>query len=180
MIFKFKKLEIPGVILIEPKVFKDERGFFAEIFKATDFKGISGTFLQVNHSKSSKNVLRGLHYQKKPMAQAKLVRVIEGNIFDVAVDLRKNSPAYGKYVSVKLDSESMKMVYIPEGFAHGFCALSDTAQIEYYCTNVYSPSDERGIIYNDPDLNIKWPVKTPVLSEKDLNYPGFKDSDSNF
>jgi len=178
--FKFQKLDIPGVMLVEPQILKDGRGFFAEIFKTTEFAGISGPFVQVNHSKSSKNVLRGLHFQRNPMAQAKLVRVLEGEVFDVAVDIRKKSPFYGKYVSMKLDSLSMKMLYIPEGFAHGFLVLSDTAQVEYFCTNVYSPSDERGIIYNDPFLKIDWPVKNPVLSAKDMKYSGFDKADSNF
>ena len=180
MAFKFQKLAIPEVVLIEPEVHRDGRGFFAEIFKATEFAGLAGSFVQVNHSKSSRNVLRGLHYQKSPMAQAKLVRVLEGKIFDVALDIRKSSPSFGKHVSITLDFDSMKMLFIPEGFAHGFCVLSETAQIEYYCTNVYSPEHERGIIYNDGELKINWPVKDPVLSGKDSRYPSFKDLDANF
>ena len=180
MSFKFQKLQIPDVVLIEPEVHKDSRGFFVEVFKVADFSKLAVSFVQVNHSKSSKGVLRGLHFQKKPAGQGKLLRVIEGEIFDVAVDIRKRSPFFGKHIAVNLDSDSMKMIFIPEGFAHGFCVLSETAQIEYYCTNEYSPEHERGIIYNDEDLKINWPVKAPALSNKDLKYPLFRDIDTNF
>ncbi|MCX5782514.1 MAG: dTDP-4-dehydrorhamnose 3,5-epimerase [Elusimicrobia bacterium] len=182
MSFKFQKLEIPDLILIEPQILRDERGFFTEIMKTNEFEkaGIKTTFAQLNHSKSSKGVLRGVHFQKKPMAQGKLVRVLEGEIFDVAVDIRRKSQYYGKYVSINLNEKDMKLIYIPEGFAHGFCVLSDTAQIEYFCTNIYSPKDEGGIIYNDPDLNINWPIKNPLISSKDSKYGLFKDLDSGF
>ncbi len=170
MPFSFKKLYIPDLILIEPKVFNDGRGFFAELYKSTDFKtaGIKKPFVQVNHSKSEKGVLRGLHYQIPPKAQAKLITVVQGEIFDVAVDIRKRSKTFGKWVSVKLDAKSKNMLYVPEGFAHGFCVTSKMAEVIYFCTEIYSPKHERGIIWNDSDLNIKWPVKEPKLSKRDI------------
>ncbi|MFO0792870.1 MAG: dTDP-4-dehydrorhamnose 3,5-epimerase [Candidatus Brocadiaceae bacterium] len=182
MPFTFKKLEIPDVLLIEPKVFPDKRGFFAEIYKYADFfqSGITKQIVQINYSKSEKNVLRGLHYQKNPSAQGKLVRVISGEIFDIAVDIRYSSPHYGKWVGVTLSAENMKMLYIPEGFAHGFCVTSDQAEITYHCTNVYSPEHERGILWNDPELNIQWPIKNPIVSEKDIRSPLLMYADNNF
>ena len=182
MSFSLKKLEIPEVLLIEPERFRDSRGFFAEIYKYSDFFqfGITKKIVQINYSRSEKNVLRGLHYQKNPMAQGKLMRVMSGEIFDVAVDMRKGSPYYGKWAGETLTSENMKMLYIPEGFAHGFCVLSDKAEVTYYCTNNYSPENERGIIWNDPELNIKWPLKSPIVSEKDFKAALFKKADNNF
>jgi len=182
MPFNFTKLEIPEVILIEPKIFKDERGFFVEVYKSTDFfkAGIDKNVLQVNHSKSQKNVLRGLHYQKKPAAQAKFVTVVEGEIFDVAVDIRKKSPYYGRWVAAKLSSKNKNMLYIPEGFAHGFCVLSSIAQVIYYCTDVYDSKEERGIIWSDQQLKIRWPVRRPIVSKKDSLYPEFAKADNNF
>ena len=182
MPFIFKRLEIPDVLLIEPLIFKDARGMFAEIYKFSDFSqyGITNQITQINYSKSNKHVLRGLHYQKKPLSEGKLIRVISGEVFDVAVDIRKGSPYYGKWVSEILSSENMKMLYIPDGFAHGFCVLSYIAEITYNCTNTYSPENEGGIIWNDPELNIKWPVSNPVLSEKDSRHPLFKYADNNF
>jgi dTDP-4-dehydrorhamnose 3,5-epimerase len=173
MPFVFTKLSIPDVVLIQPKVFVDERGYFAEVFKDTDFRnaGIEKTFVQINQSKSSKNVIRGLHFQRPPMAQAKLVRVLYGEIIDVAVDIRKNSQTYGKWVSAKLNSESKNMIYVPEGFAHGFGVLSETAEIEYCCSNVYSPEHESGIAYNDPDIAVEWDIMSPIVSAKDKNLP---------
>ena len=181
MPFKFKKLEIPDVILIEPVVFTDERGFFIETFKASDFKAnnISYEFVQDNHSKSRKGVLRGLHYQLKPMEQGKLVRCIKGKIWDVAVDIRKGSPWYGKWVGVELSEENKLMLWIPPGFAHGFVALED-AEVIYKCTKEYAPQYERGIIWNDPELAIHWPIKNPILSFKDANLPNLKDAENNF
>lgn len=176
MSFNFKRLEIPGVILIEPRVLEDERGFFMETYKWTDFVefGIKERFVQDNHSKSvAKGVLRGLHFQKKPMGQAKLVRAIAGSIFDVAVDIRKNSPTYGKWISAFLSAENKKMLFIPEGFAHGFCTLEENTEVIYKCTNVYSTEDERGLIWNDKDINIQWPIENPILSEKDSELPTF-------
>jgi dTDP-4-dehydrorhamnose 3,5-epimerase len=182
MPFKFKRLAISEVILIEPKVFPDERGFFAEIYKYSEFAmmGIKEYFVQDNYSKSSKAVLRGLHFQKNPHAQGKLVQCIKGKIFDVAVDIRKDSPTFGQWVSVEMSEENNLMLYVPSGFAHGFVVLSRAADVIYKCTREYSPEDDRGIIWNDPDLDIHWPVKNPVLSEKDKNHPALKDADNNF
>ncbi len=178
MPFNFKRTEIPEVILVEPRVFGDERGFFMETYKMPDFvaSGIKENFIQDNHSRSTKGVLRGLHYQNPPFAQGKLVRAIKGEIFDVAVDIRKGSPTYGKWVGVILSEENKNMLYVPEGFAHGFCVLSDIAEITYKATNVYSSQSEAGIIYNDADLNIGWPIKEPILSEKDKQWPALRDA----
>ncbi len=172
MAFEFKRLEIPEVILITPKVFIDERGFFMEIYQKEEFAkiGIAGEFVQQNHSKSVKGVLRGLHYQKEPYAQAKLVRCIKGEIFDVAVDIRKNSPTFGRYVSMALSEENKNMLYIPRGFAHGFEVISDEAEVIYSVDNIYSKESESGIIWNDYNIGIKWIIKTPVLSEKDKSW----------
>lgn len=172
MSFEFKRLEIPDVILITPKVFTDERGFFMEIYQKGEFAkvGITGEFVQQNHSKSVKGVLRGLHYQKEPYAQAKLVRCIKGEIFDVAVDIRKNSPTFGKYVFAILSEENKNMLYIPRGFAHGFEVLSDEAEIIYSIDNIYAKESESGIIWNDPSIKINWPIKSPILSEKDKKW----------
>lgn len=182
MPFVFKNLLIPEIILVEPKVFADERGFFIEIYKRSDFAnhGIKEYFVQDNHSRSSKDVLRGLHYQKDPKAQGKLVRCTSGRIFDVAVDIRKGSPTYGRWVGVELSSENNYMLYIPQGFAHGFVVLSDFAEMLYKCTEEYSAENERGIIWNDPDIKIKWPLKNPILSERDQKNPLLKNADNNF
>ncbi len=182
MPFTFEAQNIPDVVAVKPKVFQDERGFFAEVYKQTDFAGIglNKPLAQINHSKSQKNVLRGLHYQKEPAAQAKLVRAIAGEIFDVAVDLRKGSPWYGQWVGVRLNARDFTMLYIPEGFAHGFCILSDTAEVVYYTTHAYSPADERGIMWNDPALNIAWPIKAPLVSAKDSKYPPLASADNDF
>lgn len=182
MPFTTKNLKLPEVILIEPKVFKDKRGFFLETYKKSDFQqwGIRETFRQINHSQSRKRVLRGLHYQKDPKAQAKLVKCIKGTIFDVAVDIRKGSPNFGKWVGVLLSAENQKELFIPAGFAHGFCALSNKAEIIYITSNEYSAKHERGIIWNDPEINIKWPIKNPILSDKDRQNPLLKKADINF
>jgi len=173
MSFVFKKLKIPEVILIEPKSFPDKRGFFMETYKQSEFakSGIKEKFVQENHSRSKKNVLRGLHYQDKPETQAKLVRCVSGEIFDVAADIRKNSPTYGKWVGVVLSEKNKKEIFIPEGFAHGFCVLSEKAEIIYKTSREYSPKYEKGVIWNDPAINIKWPVKNPLISEKDSQWP---------
>ncbi len=180
--FNFERLAIPDVVLIKPDVFSDKRGFFLEIYKYSSFSdfGIKGYFLQDNISYSIKNVLRGLHYQKNPKAQGKLVKCLYGSIFDVAVDIRKGSPTYGKWVGVELSSENNYMLYIPQGFAHGFVVLSDNAKIMYKCTEEYSPENDRGIIWNDPDISIQWPVKKPILSERDMRHPLLRDADNNF
>jgi len=168
--------------LIEPKVFEDERGFFMETYKAPDFvsAGIEGNFVQENHSRSSKGVLRGLHYQNPPFAQGKLVRVVRGEIFDVAVDIRKGSPTWGKWMGVTLSEERKDILCIPAGFAHGFCVLSEIAEVIYKTTNVYSPESEAGIIWNDEDLNIDWLVNDPIVSEKDKKLPSLKNADIKF
>jgi dTDP-4-dehydrorhamnose 3,5-epimerase len=182
MPFHFKRLSIPDIILIEPVLFADERGFFMETYKYSDFNksGIKEYFIQENYSKSAKNVLRGLHYQKNPMAQGKLVRCLKGEIFDVVVDIRKGSPTYSRWISVILSGENNLMLYIPPAFAHGFIVLSDSAEVVYKCTEEYSPEHEKGIIWNDPDINIKWPVENPILSEKDKEHPALKYADNNF
>ena len=180
--FIFNKTEIEGVYVIEPKVFGDERGFFMETYKQSDFEqaGLKYNFIQDNQSRSHKGVLRGLHYQKN-FPQAKLVRVIQGEVFDVAVDLRKNSPTYGKWVGVLLSAENKKMFMIPRGFAHGFLVLSDTAEFVYKCDELYHPEDEGGIMWNDSDVNVKWPLNgEPSLSEKDKEHPLLRDSKISF
>lgn len=182
MPFKFTRLSIPEIILIEPLVFRDDRGFFVETYKYSDFAayGITDSFVQDNHSTSVKGVLRGLHYQTNPKAQGKLIRCMKGKIFDIAVDIRRSSPTYRKWAGCELSEETNLMLYIPPGFAHGFVALSDMTEVLYKCTVEYSPENERGIIWNDPDINIDWPIKTPLLSVKDKTYPMLKDSDNNF
>lgn len=182
MAFRFKKLRIPDIVLIEPDIHEDDRGYFLEVYKMTDFEkfGINKAFVQVNHSKSSKGVLRGLHYQKSPMDQGKLVYVPEGEIFDVAVDLRLGSPTYGQWAGEILSAQKKNMLYIPEGFAHGFCVTSQTAQVIYYCTEVYSPERERGVRWNDPNLDIMWPAKKPILSKRDSAWPSLSEADNDF
>lgn len=180
--FTFEKTHIDGVYIITPKVFGDNRGYFMETYKQSDFEeaGIFCNFLQDNQSKSRKGVLRGLHFQKT-YPQAKLVRVIKGEVYDVAVDLRKESPTYGKYIGVLLSDENKKQFFIPRGFAHGFLVLSDEAEFVYKCDNLYHPEDEGGLIYNDPDVNIDWPQGFDLmLSEKDKNYPTLKELNFSF
>lgn len=163
---------LPGVVVIEPDVFKDVRGFFLETYHAEKFKqhGLPTTFVQDNHSKSVGGTIRGLHLQLRRM-QGKLIRVIEGTIFDVAVDVRRGSPTFGKWVGASLSADDFKQIYIPPGFAHGFCVVSATAQIEYKCTDLYDPSSEIGIAWNDPTLGIAWPRRTPILSPRDAANP---------
>ncbi|MDP8259593.1 MAG: dTDP-4-dehydrorhamnose 3,5-epimerase [Candidatus Gygaella obscura] len=182
MAYEFKKLEIPGVVLIDPKVFRDKRGFFLETYKRSEFvtNGIDKDFVQYNHSKSKKGTLRGLHYQLNPNAQAKIVRVIRGRVFDVAVDVRKNSLTYGKWVGRVLSAENKKMLYIPEGFAHGFCVLSFVAEVIYSCTKEYDPGSEAGVVWNDPDISIDWPIKEPIISNKDFALPLLNEAKNNF
>lgn len=166
---------IPDVLIIEPKVFGDERGFFYESFNEQAFKAATGLdvlFVQDNHSKSAKNVLRGLHYQTAPKAQGKLVRVIAGEVFDVAVDLREGSPTFGKWVGETLSAANKRQMWIPPGFAHGFLTLSESAEFLYKTTDYYSPEHERGILWNDPQLAISWPLTgTPLLAAKDAHNP---------
>ncbi|HDR2792215.1 MULTISPECIES: dTDP-4-dehydrorhamnose 3,5-epimerase [Enterobacter] len=172
------KTDIPDVLIFEPRVFGDDRGFFFESFSQKQFEEAVGRkveFVQDNHSKSTKGVLRGLHYQLEPYAQGKLVRCIVGEVFDVAVDIRESSPTYGKWVGVHLSAENKRQFWIPEGFAHGFLVLSDTAEFVYKTTNYYHPESDRGLIWNDKTININWPLTgEPVLSEKDSNQPAFK------
>lgn len=181
MPFEFIRLEIPDVVLIKPLVFPDERGFFMETFKKSDFvrNGINYDFVQDNHSKSKKGVLRGLHYQLNPKAQGKLVRCIKGKIWDVAVDIRKGSPWYSKWVAVELSEENKHMLWIPPGFAHGFVTLEDS-EIIYKCTEEYDPALDRGIIWNDREIGIKWPITNPILSKKDAGLPELKNAENNF
>ncbi|HGB2386425.1 TPA: dTDP-4-dehydrorhamnose 3,5-epimerase [Salmonella enterica subsp. enterica serovar Aberdeen] len=171
------KTEIPDVLIFEPKVFSDERGFFMESFNQKVFEEAVGRkieFVQDNHSKSTKGVLRGLHYQVEPYAQGKLVRCIAGEVFDVAVDIRKDSETFGKWVGVNISSENKRQLWIPEGFAHGFLVLSDSADFLYKTSNYYSPIHERGIVWNDPTININWPINIDkILSEKDTFLPKF-------
>jgi dTDP-4-dehydrorhamnose 3,5-epimerase len=177
MPFRFTRLEIPDIVLIEPVSFPDGRGFFMETYKYSDFAafGIRENFVQDNHSFSAQGVLRGLHYQKEPMAQGKLIRCLQGAIFDVAVDIRRASPGFGRWIGAELSAENRHMLYVPPGFAHGFMVLSDMAEIQYKCTREYSPLHERGIIWNDADIGIEWPLADPVLSAKDKLLPGLKD-----
>lgn len=178
---KVEKTKLAGVFIIEPKVFGDNRGFFFESYHQQRYRdaGIKATFVQDNQSKSVKNTLRGLHYQVNP-GQGKLIRVIAGEIFDVAVDIRWNSPTFGQWFGVNLSAEDKKQIYVPVGFAHGFCVLSDTVEVCYKCTDYYSPKDERGILWNDPTLAIDWPVKAPILSDRDRQHPRFKDIAKDF
>jgi len=182
MSFTFTKLSIPDVILVEAKSFPDDRGFFLESFKESSFieNGINTKFVQDNYSRSIKGVLRGLHFQKNPKAQAKLVTALRGEIFDVAVDVRKNSLTYGKWISEVLSEQNHKLLYIPEGFAHGYCVLSDEADIFYKANQEYSPELDSGFIWNDPEINIKWPIDKPIISEKDQKLPLLKNTDNNF
>lgn len=174
MPFEFEPQKIKDVILVKPKVFGDSRGFFMESYKKSDFfaNGIDVEFNQDNHSKSSKGVLRGLHYQAAPHGQAKLVRCVRGRIYDVAVDIRPSSPTFGKYVKVELSEDNKQMLYIPVGFAHGFVALTDEVEILYKASGEYAPQADRGIIWNDKDINIDWEIDfEPLLSEKDRIQP---------
>ena len=170
---------IEGVIIIEPRIFKDDRGYFFESFSQREFeeKVCKTTFVQDNESKSGYGVLRGLHFQKPPFAQSKLVRVIKGAVLDVAVDIRKGSPTFGQYVSVELTGDNQRQFFIPRGFAHGFSVLSEEVIFQYKCDNFYSPQSEGAIAWNDPDLNIDWriPVEEVILSEKDSKHPKLKD-----
>lgn len=173
---QFTELEIPGVWVIEPKVFRDERGYFMESFKQTEFEKQIGKvdFIQENESCSSRGVLRGLHHQKYPYSQAKLVRVIEGEVLDVAVDLRKGSPTFGKYIAVLLSGENKRQLFIPRDFAHGFKVISERALFQYKVDNIYKPDHEAGILYSDPFIGVDWGIEKEediLLSEKDKGLP---------
>jgi dTDP-4-dehydrorhamnose 3,5-epimerase len=170
--------EIPGVLIIEPKVFGDERGFFLETFHTQRYAdaGIPGPFVQDNYSRSVKGTLRGLHFQE-PQPQGKLVQVVAGAVYDVAVDIRKGSPTFGKWVGVELSSENKRQFWVPPGFAHGFCVLSESADFQYKCTALYAPENDRGIRWDDPDLAIPWPLSGALkLSAKDAAAPRLKDA----
>ena len=181
MPFQFKRLEIPEVVLIEAKHFDDNRGFFLETYRLSTFTahGIPHTFVQDNRSYSGHGVLRGLHYQKQPKAQGKLVTVLRGHIYDVAVDIRGDSPTYGQWVGLELTADRFQMLYIPEGFAHGFCVLGQEADVLYKVTEEYAPELDRGIYWNDPEIGIQWPIMDPILSAKDAQLPLLKDADNN-
>jgi len=167
---------LSGVLLIEPRVFEDDRGFFMETFNADDFAnaGLPVTFVQDNHSRSSQNVLRGLHYQY-PQWQGKLVRTILGEIFDVAVDIRRDSPTFGEWFGATLSDTNKQQLYIPPGFAHGFCVLSEIADVVYKCTTQYKPSDDAAVRWNDADIGIEWPVENPLVSSKDAAAPALRE-----
>lgn len=179
---KFTPLEIPGLVLIEPNVFKDSRGYFFESFNKHAFHnaGILDEFVQDNQSLSQKGVLRGLHFQLPPFAQSKLVRVIQGAVYDVAVDIRKNSPTYGKHVKVLLSENNKNMLFVPVGFAHGFITLEDNTLFSYKCGNVYHKQSESGLPWNDDSLKIEWEFDQPILSEKDMHFQPFNTFESPF
>ncbi|MCL4509960.1 MAG: dTDP-4-dehydrorhamnose 3,5-epimerase [Bacteroidetes bacterium] len=183
MSFNFTRIKNPeGLIIVEPYTFGDERGFFMETYRADEFEkgGIKDEFVQDNQSRSVKGVIRGLHFQIDPHEQSKLVRCIKGEMFDVAVDLRKKSSTFGKWYGIVLSEENKKMLYIPKGFAHGFSTLSEVAEVIYKVDELYSREDERGIIFNDPQLAINWKVDKPVVSTKDRALPKFDKSEDYF
>ncbi len=171
-----KETKLAGVLVLEPDVFSDERGFFLETWNSASYEnaGIEGPFVQDNVSFSKRGVLRGLHFQYS-QSQGKLIQILSGGVVDIVVDIRKGSPTFSQWVSEELSDANHRQMYIPPGFAHGFCVISDTAVFSYKCTDYYNPATENGIIWNDPDLNIDWPIKEPILSPKDKEYPRLKD-----
>ncbi|MBU0502008.1 MAG: dTDP-4-dehydrorhamnose 3,5-epimerase [bacterium] len=183
--FKFNKVEIPGILVIEPRAFNDDRGFFMESYNIESFKQAEFTvpFVQDNHSLSKKGVLRGLHYQNHPSPMGKLVRCIKGKVFDVGVDIRKGSPTFGQWYGEVISGENMKMFYFPPGFAHGFLCLEDDTHVYYKCTGVYSGPNESAIIWNDPDVGVKWPIDQVggqiILSPRDTEHPQLKNAVNN-
>ena len=180
---EFIRTDLEGIILLKPDVHADERGFLLESYSQVRFAdgGIDVTFVQDNHSRSAKKgVLRGLHFQVPPVAQSKLIRVTRGAIYDVVVDLRKSSPTYGKWRSFDLSAENFQQLFVPAGFAHGFCTLEENTEVQYKVDSPYSPAHDCGIRWNDPDLAIVWPIKEPILSAKDHDLPYFKDFTSPF
>ena len=180
--FTFTRMDIPDVILVEPRAFGDDRGFFMETYRGSEFEngGITAKFVQDNYSHSSKGVLRGLHYQMDPNAQGKLVFVVRGEIFDVAVDIRQKSPTFGKWVAAVLSEENHRLLFVPEGFAHGFLVTSAEADVVYKVTSEYAPDKDRGIMWDDPVLGVDWPSRSPSLSAKDKQHPYLQDADINF
>jgi dTDP-4-dehydrorhamnose 3,5-epimerase len=182
MPFHFTRLQIPDVILVEATAWHDDRGVFVETYKRSEFvaNGISQPFVQDNYSHSSRGVLRGLHYQKEPRAQAKLVSVVHGQVYDVAVDIRRGSPTYGRWVGLTLSAVPCRMLYVPAGFAHGFCVLSEEAGVCYKVTDEYAPELDRGILWNDPAIGVQWPLSDPILSAKDAALPRLEGADNSF
>ena len=182
MPFQFSHLAIPEVILIEAKIMKDDRGYFQEMFKTSAFSpnGVPVQFVQDNHSRSQRGVLRGLHYQLEPHAQGKLVMVLRGKIFDVALDIRRGAPTFGQWVGQELSDQDGYQLYIPPGFAHGFCVLSEEVDILYKTTGEYAPLAERGLRWNDPAVGIRWPFAAPTLSPKDAQLPLLAEAETNF
>lgn len=178
MPFTFEPVGLPGLLVIQPRIFLDERGYFLESYKASDFQhaGIAGGFVQDNHSVSTRGVLRGLHYQLPPFAQGKLVRVLEGCVWDVAVDIRPDSPSFGKWYGIELSALDSRMFYIPPGFAHGFVTLSDRAQFFYKCSCEYRKQSEAGIRWDDPKIGIAWPIAEVIVSERDRSLPFFSEA----
>jgi dTDP-4-dehydrorhamnose 3,5-epimerase len=182
MPFHFERLEIPDVILVTARHFADHRGFNMETYKQSEFvdNGIPWRFVQDNRSYSTRQVLRGLHYQLQPRAQGKLVMALAGEIFDVAVDIRRGSPTYGQWVGATLSADRFNMLYVPVGFAHGFCVLSEQADVLYKLTDEYAAPLERGVRWDDPDIGIDWPVADPIISERDTRLPMLREADNNF
>lgn len=182
MPFQFRKLEIPDLVLVEPRRFEDQRGFFVETYKRSEFvaHGIAEPFVQDNYSRSAQGVLRGLHFQKPPHAQGKLVMAVLGEVFDVAVDIRLGSPTYGRWVGEVLSAENGRMLYIPPGFAHGFCVLSEVADFCYKVTDEYAPECEAGILWNDPAIGIDWPIAEPSVSPRDGMLPLLEEAEAGF
>ena len=182
MAYNVRKTELEGLLVIEPSVYSDERGFFVEKYRSSDFKaaGLPYDFVQIGHSFSKRDVLRGMHFQLRSAPMGKLVNVIEGGIFDVAIDVRKDSGTYKKWFGIELTGSNCLMLYIPEGFAHGFVVLEDRTHVIYAFTGEYSKPAERGINWNDPSIGIKWPVKNPILSEKDRVAPLLDESDNDW
>lgn len=183
--FKFSKTPIEGILIIEPKAFEDNRGFFMEFYNKDAFaqQGFHEIFVQDNHSRSAKGVIRGLHYQLLPYPMGKLVKVVKGKIFDVGVDIRKGSPTFGKWYGEILSEENKKMLYFPPGFAHGFLALEDDTHVIYKCTGMFNAESERAIIWNDPDIGIAWlldQVEEVIVSQRDQKHPPLKEAEANF
>jgi dTDP-4-dehydrorhamnose 3,5-epimerase len=173
---RFTPLALPEVILVEPDVHRDARGFFVETYHLEKYRagGIAGPFVQDNHSRSVQGTLRGLHAQRR-RPQGKLVRAVDGEMFDVAVDIRRGSPTFGRWVGVRLSGENFRQLYVPPGFAHGFCVLSEVVNVEYKCTDFYDAADEIGLAWNDPDVGIEWPIRDPMVSDKDRHLPVLKN-----
>jgi len=173
---KISKTKLPGVLIIKPQFHGDDRGFFMETYQSKRYfdAGLDVDFVQDNHSRSQRNVLRGLHFQKR-RPQGKLVRCIVGQVYDVAADINPKSPTFGSYFGIELSAENHLQLWVPAGYAHGFCVLSEVAEIEYKCTDYYDPEDESGVIWDDEDLNIDWPITNPILSEKDAKLPRLSD-----